>query len=94
MPEMSGQQLLSALNSEGKKGKYIVVSADVQKGTKEEVEGYGIVTFINKPLTPDKLQQLINLIRGEQAMINELQKDLLKEFADISGEEININIPF
>ena len=43
----------------------IVVSADVQKGTKEEVEGYGIVTFINKPLTPDKLQQLINLIRGE-----------------------------
>ena len=65
MPEMSGQQLLIALNSEGKKGKYIVVSADVQKGTKEEVEGYGIVTFINKPLTPDKLQQLINLIRGE-----------------------------
>ena len=44
MPEMSGQQLLSALNAEGKKGKYIVVSADVQKGTKEEVEGYGFVS--------------------------------------------------
>ncbi len=65
MPEMSGQQLLSALNVNGKKGKYIVVSADVQKGTKEEVESYGIVKFINKPLNPDKLQELINLIRGE-----------------------------
>ena len=65
MPEMTGQQLLNNLHAQGKNGKYIVISADVQKGTKEEVESYGIVTFINKPLTQDKLQILVDLIRGE-----------------------------
>ena len=65
MPEMSGQELLSALKKENKVGKHIVISADVQKGTKDEVDSFDIVAFINKPLTPDKLAIMINLLKGD-----------------------------
>lgn len=65
MPEMSGQELLVQLQTLEFKGNHIVISADVQKGTRDEVEALGIKAFINKPLTGDKLSQLVELIRGE-----------------------------
>ena len=65
MPEMSGQELLGTLQKQGKNGKYIVISADVQKGTRDEVDALGIAAFINKPLTADKLALLIDQLKGE-----------------------------
>lgn len=65
MPEMSGQELLGTLQKQGIKGKFIVISADVQKGTRDEVDALGITAFINKPLTADKLALLINQLEGE-----------------------------
>ncbi|GAB6108717.1 response regulator [Fusibacter bizertensis] len=65
MPEMTGQELLSKLNQDGAKVKTLVISADVQKGTKVELEDYDIVKFINKPLTPDKLNELVEILKGE-----------------------------
>lgn len=65
MPEMTGQELLSKLNQDGAKVKTLVISADVQKGTKVELEDYDIVKFINKPLTPDKLSELVEILKGE-----------------------------
>ncbi len=64
MPEMTGEELLKRLKSEGYDAKAIVVSADVQSRTRDEIKALGVLEFINKPVTPDKLETVINLIRG------------------------------
>ncbi|HOV42236.1 MAG TPA: response regulator [Oscillospiraceae bacterium] len=64
MPEMTGEELLKRLKSEGHNVNTIVVSADVQSRTREEIKALGVVEFINKPITPDKLEIIINFIRG------------------------------
>jgi two-component system, chemotaxis family, chemotaxis protein CheY len=66
MPEMTGQQLLSKLKSENYLTKAIVISADIQTATRKELDEIGIIDFINKPLTADKLSLLVDLIRGKK----------------------------
>lgn len=63
MPGVSGQELLRKIRENDKTTKVIVISADVQKATREEVEQLGIVGFLNKPVTGDKVDMLIRLIR-------------------------------
>lgn len=65
MPGMTGQELLSKIKESDIKIKTIVISADVQKGTRDEIEAYAIDAFIAKPLTPDKLNVLVERIKGE-----------------------------
>lgn len=64
MPEMTGQELIKKLNDAGKNPNVIVISADIQKGTKDELESLNIKHQINKPLNPEKLQTLIDILRG------------------------------
>lgn len=59
MPEMSGQQLLSALNIEGKKGKYIVVSADVQKVLKKKSKDTELLHLLINRLLPISFNSLL-----------------------------------
>ena len=63
MPEMTGQELLTQLHEYAHPFKTIVISADVQTGTKEDLEIFGIESFINKPLTADKLMALTQLLK-------------------------------
>lgn len=65
MPEMTGQELIKNLNELEKNIKIIVVSADVQQGTKDELKGLGVENYINKPLSPDKIETLLNILKGE-----------------------------
>lgn len=65
MPGMTGQELLGKLKENNIKIKIIVISADVQKGTRDEIEAYDINAFIGKPLTPDKLVTLVECLKGE-----------------------------
>lgn len=64
MPNMTGQAFLTAVRELHPTLPAIVVSADIQVATKEELEAIGILSFINKPLSQDKITQLITLIRG------------------------------
>ncbi len=64
MPEMTGQELISKLCEVNEKPKVIVISADVQKGTKDELDALGVRDFINKPLNADKLETLKTAILG------------------------------
>lgn len=66
MPEMTGEELLHKLNDNGYHAKAIVVSADIQTKTKEELVALGLLDFVNKPLTVDKLNLIVNLIRGQE----------------------------
>lgn len=64
MPEMTGQQLLTKLKSENYNTKAVVISADIQTATRTELAEIGILEFINKPLTADKLSLLVDLIKN------------------------------
>ena len=68
MPIMTGQALIEKIKKDTAHTtpiKIIVISADVQKGTRDEIEAYDIEAFINKPLTQDKLTNLVNHLKGE-----------------------------
>lgn len=63
MPNLTGQEMLKKIREIDKKIPIIVISADVQKATKDEVEDQKITAFINKPLTNERAEQLTSLIK-------------------------------
>ena len=63
MPEMNGWAFLKLIREEDLKVKVIVLSADVQKATRDEIEKFGITSFIHKPFNSEKAEQLINIVR-------------------------------
>ncbi len=66
MPNLSGQEMLKKIREIDNETKVIVISADVQKATRDEIEELGISGFINKPVTGDKVDLLMNLIKEAQ----------------------------
>jgi len=62
MPGMSGQELLRAIRADDAKTKVIVISADVQKATRDEIEAMGISGFVSKPVTGERAELLATLI--------------------------------
>lgn len=65
MPEMTGQELIKNINELEKNIKIVVVSADVQQGTKDELKSLGVARYLNKPLSPDKIERLLEMLKGE-----------------------------
>ena len=57
MPKISGKDLIPLLKKEGCRN-IVVLSADVQRGIREEVEALGITAFVNKPLNNETMQEL------------------------------------
>lgn len=64
MPKMNGHEMIKLLKEYDNTAKIFVVSADVQKSVREEIEGYGIVSFINKPIDEEKAKLISYLIRN------------------------------
>lgn len=64
MPEMTGQELIKEVKKMCSQPETIVISADVQLGTKEELNGLGVNRYINKPLSPDKIETLVQMLKG------------------------------
>lgn len=65
MPEMTGQELIKSVMTFEVQPEIIVVSADVQQGTKDELKLLGVERYLNKPLSPDKIEQLMGLLKGD-----------------------------
>jgi two-component system chemotaxis response regulator CheY len=65
MPNISGQELIRLIKDYDKNSKIFVISADVQKNVREEIESLGIIEFINKPFTGEKAKSVAELIRGD-----------------------------
>ena len=51
MPEMDGMQVLAAMREQGLKTPVVVVTANVQKGIREECVAAGACDVVNKPNT-------------------------------------------
>lgn len=62
MPNFDGLYFLEKLKEDEIDTDIIVLSADIQKSTKEKVLSYGVKAFLNKPPEPDKLLTMINQI--------------------------------
>ncbi len=65
MPNVNGQELVKLLKDYDDKAQIFIVSADVQKSVKEEMESYGIIGFINKPFDEEKANLVHRLIKGD-----------------------------
>ncbi|NME95818.1 response regulator [Clostridium cochlearium] len=65
MPNINGKELIKLIKEYDKDSKIFVISADVQKSVREEVEAYGIMKFINKPFNEEKAKEVFNIIQGD-----------------------------
>lgn len=63
MPKLTGQEMIKLVKRDDPHARIIVLSADVQKITKDELETLGILAFINKPLDAEKAERLINILK-------------------------------
>ncbi|WP_026081078.1 response regulator [Paenibacillus sp. PAMC 26794] len=64
MPGLNGQEMLRMIRETDSNVKIIILSADIQKTTRDEVEMLGISGFLNKPLTAEKATTMIQLIQA------------------------------
>ncbi len=62
MPVMNGMELLSKIKEDGLKVRSVVLSADIQKITRQEVEKLDVLTFYTKPFTREQAGELAALI--------------------------------
>ena len=65
MPIVNGQELIKLIKGHDEDAKIFVISADVQKNVKEELEKFNILGFINKPFDDEKLKLVSDIIRGD-----------------------------
>lgn len=59
MPEMSGEEVLEQIRSVDKECKIIVLTADIQHKTRENVMALGANVFMNKPVDAEKLAETL-----------------------------------
>ncbi|WP_244834943.1 response regulator [Clostridium sp. BJN0001] len=65
MPKLNGQELLKLIKEFNKDAKIFIVSADVQKSIRTEVEKNKIMGFINKPFNEEKAKLISEMIRKD-----------------------------
>lgn len=59
MPEMDGYQVLEAVKAEGLDAMIVVISGDIQPDAYTRVTKMGAMEFIQKPVSPEKLQEVL-----------------------------------
>ena len=64
MPELDGFGLLAELQLRHVPVPVVVLSADIQKTTRERCEALGAVAFLQKPVNGDDLRQALSSILG------------------------------
>ncbi len=59
MPELDGTALIQEINTKAQGLKIIVMSADIQKGTKVKMQKNGAFAFISKPVKKNVLAEIL-----------------------------------
>ena len=65
MPGMSGQEVVRLIKGIEPNAKIMVLTADIQKFTRDEVEKLGVIKFINKPISREIAEQIADIIKGD-----------------------------
>lgn len=66
MPNINGKELIKLIKEYDASCKIIVISADVQKNVREDMESYNIMYFINKPFNQEKAKFICDKIRNDK----------------------------
>lgn len=65
MPALDGKSMVKLIKEYDEKANIFVISADVQKSVREEIEQYNIIEFINKPFNDEKAKLICEKIRND-----------------------------
>ena len=65
MPRLNGMELIKMIKEYDKSAKIFVVTADVQKSIREEIEVLDIKAFINKPFNEEKAKCVFDIIKDD-----------------------------
>lgn len=65
MPDLNGFELIKTLQNEGITIPVIIISADIQAGSREQGYELGAVQFINKPPKEDELRSAVRRVVEE-----------------------------
>ncbi len=90
MPTIDGRELVKLIKKYDNNAKIFVLTADVQKNVKREMEQCGIISFINKPLDREKVKSIYLTIKEESYVEDNFEHDdnlaydILKEFFNIA----------
>ncbi|MDQ0229352.1 response regulator transcription factor [Metabacillus malikii] len=96
MPEISGLEMLKLLKEEGKNLVVIVISAYSEFDYAREALQLGVLNYLLKPLTKDKLIEAVEQALTEQAKREreeKLQKVVDARLADIQDDELEEKTP-
>lgn len=74
MPNLTGVELIKKVRKIDTSVGIIVISADIQKKTKDRVLEYNILKFINKPLNKEKMIEISGLMSLFKMKNNQCQK--------------------
>ena len=66
MPKVNGRELIKLIKEYDSAAKIFVVSADVQKNVREEIEACGVKSFINKPFNEEKVQLVCEMLKEDK----------------------------
>lgn len=62
MPKIGGIELIGMIKEHNEHAKVIVLSADVQKNVREEVDALNIIDFVNKPFCDEKAKPMCEMM--------------------------------
>ncbi len=62
MPDMNGFEFLQALQEKGLRIPTIIISADIQEGSRNQSYNLGAVNFINKPPKENELRKAVQQV--------------------------------
>lgn len=59
MPEKNGTDIAQSIMDAGHVTKFVLMTANMQQAVVDRAKGLGFIGFIEKPVTPDKVSQLL-----------------------------------
>jgi len=62
MPVMDGYEAIPVILEKKPDTKIVVISADVQPKAREKVLSLGAITHTKKPISPDKMEEILGLL--------------------------------
>lgn len=66
MPRLNGVELIKMIKEYDEKASIFVVTADVQKSIREEMEALNVKAFINKPFDEKKAKYVFDIIKNDK----------------------------
>jgi CheY-like chemotaxis protein len=66
MPDMDGLEVLKALQAKESKIPVVIISADIQDGTRDRGLSLGAKAFINKPVKAEELRKAVRQALGQE----------------------------